>query len=63
MELFEGVANNREENPMTTSLTLDTNELRKISELPTEPALQHAATFLPGERPRLLRVTDPSLTR
>ena len=31
---------------MRTSLTLETNELRKISELPTEMALPHAATFL-----------------
>ncbi len=31
---------------MTTSLTPDTKELQKISELPTELALQQAATFL-----------------
>jgi hypothetical protein len=31
---------------MTTSLTLDINELRKISDLPTELALRQAATFL-----------------
>jgi predicted metal-dependent enzyme (double-stranded beta helix superfamily) len=31
---------------MTTSLTLDTNELRKISGLPTELALRQAAAFL-----------------
>jgi len=31
----------------TTSLTLDTNQLRKISALPTELALRRAATFLP----------------
>jgi predicted metal-dependent enzyme (double-stranded beta helix superfamily) len=30
----------------TASLTLDTNELRKLSGLPTEPALQRAARFL-----------------
>ena len=30
----------------TTSLTLDTNQLRKISALPTELALRRAATFL-----------------
>ena len=29
-----------------TLLAPHTNELRKISELPTEPALRHAATFL-----------------
>ena len=31
---------------MTTSLTLDTNELRKISDLSTGLALRQAATFL-----------------
>ena len=31
---------------MTTSLTPDINELRKISELPTEPALRQAVIFL-----------------
>jgi hypothetical protein len=31
---------------MTTTLTPDTNELRKISELPTESALRRAAAFL-----------------
>jgi len=31
---------------MTASLVLDTNELQKISELPTELALQQAAPFL-----------------
>lgn len=31
---------------MTTSLAHETNELRKISELPTESALRRAATFL-----------------
>ena len=31
---------------MTTTITLDTNELRRISELPTETALQRAAPFL-----------------
>ena len=31
---------------MTTSLAPYTNELRKISELPTELALRRAATFL-----------------
>jgi predicted metal-dependent enzyme (double-stranded beta helix superfamily) len=31
---------------MTTLLTPDTNQLRKISELPTELALRQAATFL-----------------
>lgn len=31
---------------MTTSLALDTNELQKLSELPTELALQQAASFL-----------------
>ncbi len=31
---------------MTTSLTPDTNQLRKISSLPTKLALQQAATFL-----------------
>jgi predicted metal-dependent enzyme (double-stranded beta helix superfamily) len=36
----------RKENPMTTSLTPDTNQLRKISGLPTELALPKAATFL-----------------
>jgi predicted metal-dependent enzyme (double-stranded beta helix superfamily) len=36
----------REENPMTTLLTPDTNQLRKISGLPTELALPKAATFL-----------------
>jgi predicted metal-dependent enzyme (double-stranded beta helix superfamily) len=41
------LATDREENPMTTtSLTLDTNQLRKISALPTELALRRAATFL-----------------
>jgi hypothetical protein len=38
---------NRRENPMTTtSLTPDTNELRRFSGLPTELALPHAAPFL-----------------
>jgi hypothetical protein len=38
---------NEKENPMTTtSLTPDTNELQEISGLPTESALQRAATFL-----------------
>jgi predicted metal-dependent enzyme (double-stranded beta helix superfamily) len=36
----------REENPMTTSLTPDTNQLQKISGHPTELALPKAATFL-----------------
>jgi len=41
------LATDREENPMTTtSLTLDTNQLRKISALPMELALRRAATFL-----------------
>jgi predicted metal-dependent enzyme (double-stranded beta helix superfamily) len=31
---------------MTTSLALDTNELQKLSELPTELALRQAAAFL-----------------
>ncbi len=31
---------------MTSSLTQDTNELRKISDLPTELALRQAASFL-----------------
>lgn len=33
---------------MTTSLAPDTNKLRKISALPTEPALRQAAPFLTG---------------
>jgi predicted metal-dependent enzyme (double-stranded beta helix superfamily) len=37
---------NREENPMTITLTPDTNRLRKISGLPTELALRQAATLL-----------------
>jgi predicted metal-dependent enzyme (double-stranded beta helix superfamily) len=40
------LATNREENLMTTSLTPDTNQLRKISRLPTELALPQAASFL-----------------
>ena len=31
---------------MTTALTHETNQLRKISDLPTEAALRQAATFL-----------------
>jgi hypothetical protein len=31
---------------MTVALTLDANKLRKISALPTEPALREAASFL-----------------
>jgi hypothetical protein len=34
---------------MTASLVLDTNELQKISELPTELALQQAAAFLESQ--------------
>jgi predicted metal-dependent enzyme (double-stranded beta helix superfamily) len=40
------VLTNREENPMTTLLTPDTNQLQKISGLPMELALRQAATFL-----------------
>jgi predicted metal-dependent enzyme (double-stranded beta helix superfamily) len=43
---FEAVTTDREENPMTTALTHETNQLRKISGLPTELALRQAATFL-----------------
>jgi predicted metal-dependent enzyme (double-stranded beta helix superfamily) len=42
----EDAANSREENPLTTSLTLDTNELHKISDLPAQLALRQAARFL-----------------
>jgi predicted metal-dependent enzyme (double-stranded beta helix superfamily) len=45
-ERFEEVTTNRKENPMTTLLTPDTNQLRKIAGLPTELALRQAATFL-----------------
>lgn len=45
-ERYEELTTNREESPMTTSLTPDTNQLRKISGLPAELALRKAATFL-----------------
>jgi predicted metal-dependent enzyme (double-stranded beta helix superfamily) len=43
---LRALAIDREENPMMTSLTQDTNQLRKISARPTELALPKAATFL-----------------
>jgi predicted metal-dependent enzyme (double-stranded beta helix superfamily) len=43
---LRALATDREENPMTTSLTPDTNQLQKISGHPTELALPKAATFL-----------------
>jgi predicted metal-dependent enzyme (double-stranded beta helix superfamily) len=55
---IEDVVTDREEtNPMTTaSLAPETNELRKISELPTEMALQQAASYLTR------MVENPALT-
>jgi predicted metal-dependent enzyme (double-stranded beta helix superfamily) len=43
---LKALPTDREENPMTTSLTPDTNQLQKISGHPTELALPKAATFL-----------------
>lgn len=42
----EDTANDTGENLMTTALTLDTDEPRRISGLPTGPALRRAAAFL-----------------